>query len=185
MSVGGALASRFPHRELQKGGAHLLKVVPELHDHANLTDCPTRLAGFFFTSVWSFLGNILNRGGLSWWTVPSLLRLARWTWPSGTFLVTDMVILPGSENDIDTTSERSSTSANTASPAVRGDAGNGAGAAGDTRPCVACISAAGEVRVVRLGPTGVDQLYSARGIAGRGMLTVASALRHQFFLVTK
>ena len=64
---------------------------------------------------------------------------------------------------------------------------------GDPRPCVACISQRGEVRVLRLGGDGAEELFrsspsAAAGLASAGgmsVLTVPSTTRHQFLLVTR
>lgn len=123
----------------------------------------------------------VHRGGLSWWDAYSLLRLGRWTWPSGAFSIADMVILP-STLDIDA---RGSAPRN--SSAGGGDGGVVSG--GDPRPCVACISDAGEVRVLRLGADGAEDLHRApvasAGVGGVGMLSVPSPARHQFLLVAR
>lgn len=71
--------------------------------------------------------------------------------------------------------------------AAHGDAGGGE----DARPCLACVSADGEVRVLRLGGEGVEELHRAAAAAGTapgaraGVLTVPSPARHHFLLVTR
>lgn len=66
-----------------------------------------------------------------------------------------------------------------------------AGAGGDARPCLACVSVGGEVRVLRLGADGAEELHRAAAVAGvvpgarAGVITAPSPSRHQFLLVTR
>ena len=73
------------------------------------------------------------------------------------------------------------------SSGTHGDAAGG----GDARPCLACVSADGEVRVVRIGAEGVEELHRAAAGAGAatgaraGVITAPSPSLHQFLLVTR
>lgn len=142
----------------------------------------------------------MERGGLSWWDARTLLRLGRWSWPASgpaaggdgdaSFRVAEAVVL---------TSNLSGAATN---GPVRGGgrlaAGGGGGAHGDAagggdgRPCLACVSADGEVRILRLGGVeGAEELHRAAAAAGAvpgtraGVVTVPSPSRHQFLLVTR
>lgn len=119
-----------------------------------------------------------GRGGLSWWVSSSLLRLARWTWPSSTakaldpspvssrspFRIVDMAILASTHGHDMASSPHGvgiaspSTGRGVSSPQDRAAARVG-GVAGVAGPCVACVLQAGEVCVLRLSMGGVEELY--------------------------
>lgn len=137
---------------------------------------------FFHKSdfLYSFFPLLIFRGGLSWWDSQFLCRVGRWTWAGNTFKVADVVILASNLAEI---GHASATAISHNSPG--GDAGGG-----DPRPCVVCTSKDGEVRVLRLGGDGCEELHRAPsaasvGMEGTGMLTVPSPSRHQFLLVTR
>lgn len=128
---------------------------------------------------------------MSWWDARLLLRLGRWSWPataarSGAFEVAEVAVLGGGV-----------LSTSSSGPGGGGGGGGGTGnthgdaaAGGDARPCLACVSADGEVRVLRLGADGAEELHRAAGAAGvpgarAGVLTVPSPSRHQFVLVRR
>ncbi|CAM9262363.1 unnamed protein product [Ectocarpus sp. 12 AP-2014] len=118
-----------------------------------------------------------DRGGLSWWNSRSLLRLGRWSWPHGAaFHVTNFVVLASNLVDAG--------GGGGIGRAPVGGSGNNNSHGEDRRPCLACISREGEVRVLRLGAGGAEELHRVPPAAGAGMLTVPSPSRHQFLLIT-
>lgn len=131
----------------------------------------------------------LVRGGLSWWDAQSSLRVGRWTWAGDSFNPEEAVILESTAVGVGVNAAHVANSVPGSSP--------GSGAVyvvdgGDPRPCVACVSQRGEVRVLRLGREGAEELFrSAPALAvltrarGTGVLTVPSPARHQFLLVTR
>lgn len=66
----------------------------------------------------------------------------------------------------------------------------GVSGVGDPRPCVACVSEGREVRILRLGVEGAQELHRTTasvsvGVRAPGVLTVPSSSRHQFLLATR
>ncbi|CAM9795603.1 unnamed protein product [Ascophyllum nodosum] len=128
-----------------------------------------------------------SRWGVSWWHAQSFLRLGRWTWPGDAFNPLDTVILESAAVGVSVDARMGSVT-NTDPGGRTADVVDG----GDPRPCVACISQRGEVRVLRLGGDGAEELFrsspsAAAGLASAGgmsVLTVPSTTRHQFLLVT-
>eukprot|EP00752_Nemacystus_decipiens_P005910 g5342.t1 len=137
-----------------------------------------------------------DRGGLSWWDARTLLRLGRWSWPTatapggGAFKVAEAVVLTSNVSGavVDGRGGGDGVAAppSSTTTTTHGDAGGG----GDARPCLACVSADGEVRVLRLGADGAEELHRSPAAEGTapgaqaGVITVPSRARHQFLLVT-
>lgn len=129
------------------------------------------------------------RGGLSWWDAQSSLRVGRWTWAGDTFNPAEAVILESTAVGVGVNAAHVANSVPGSSPRSGAvDVVDG----GDPRPCVACVSQRGEVRVLRLGGEGAEELFRSAPAAavlmrarGTGVLTVPSPARHQFLLVTR
>lgn len=104
-----------------------------------------------------------------------------------------------SSNFAGTKISSSRSAATVVSSAHPGMAARHGGVANISQPCVACISTTGEVRVLRLGMGGVEELYRrppeaaspvGESVMGslrskQGMLTAPSSVRHHFLLVAK
>ncbi|CAN0180073.1 unnamed protein product, partial [Ectocarpus fasciculatus] len=86
-----------------------------------------------------------DRGGLSWWNSTSLLRLGRWSWPHGAaFHVTNFVVLA---SNLVAAGDGGGSGGIDRAPVGGSSSNNSHGE--DRRPCLACISREGEVRVLR------------------------------------
>lgn len=93
--------------------------------------------------------------------------------------------------DIDAASHTNSAAATANMISTNSHQGDvGAAHSGDVRPCVACVSGDGEVRVLRLGAEGVEEFYRGNtnagvDVGGAGIISVPTPARHQFLLVTR